>query len=417
MNRTKEHTDAKTKNDVSLYISRLERETGLKMSGTEPLAAMNYHDEIRAKDRAFSSYWNEITSSCNTPAIVPSPVPRKYRTTTKRRIHRAGKDIILCSDESTLTDRPSLLEPDSHSKAYSYLGGILNSPSSSALVKALNFIIIRGDYETHAVIFNVKKISADIVKGYTAIAEKLRDYMPDIASSFIFHDPEGSKYYLNTSSETDGNRLKKIFGSRTLKLEAGNITYRFSPECFSQVNLSICDTMLATADALLQHDKNSRLIDLYCGYGFFSCYLAEGFTEITGVDFSGASIDSARENMKFMKPGAKWTFHAKTIDSRSLARILPEPGLPEYIILDPPRNGTAPGIIETVAARNPVLALHIFCGVETIPGELGRWKKSGYNPVNCVPVDMFPGTSDIEVMVLLKRTQSVKTPSRSKSGR
>lgn len=402
---------------VSLYLRRLERETAVRLTGFEPLASMNYHDEIHAKDRAFSSYWNEIVHSCNATVIVPSPMARKYRTTTKRRIHRHGKEIILCSDETSASDKPSLLEPDTHAKAYAFLDGLLNSPSSSGLVKILNFIILRGDYETHAVIFNVKKTSADIVRGYTSIAEKLREYMPEIISSFIFNDPEGSRYYLNFSSGTDGGRLKKIFGSRTLSVETGNITFRFTPECFSQVNLSICDTLLATSDALLAHEFNSRLVDLYCGYGFFSCYLADSFTEITGVDFSGASVDCARENIKSLEPEAKWTFHAKKIEGRTLPRILPAHGTPEYVILDPPRNGTAPGVIEAVAARNPVLALHIFCGVENIPSELARWNRSGYQPVQCVPLDMFPGTPDIEVMVLLKKIQSVKTPSRSKSGR
>jgi tRNA/tmRNA/rRNA uracil-C5-methylase (TrmA/RlmC/RlmD family) len=417
MNRNKEQKDQNTGKEGSVYLTRLERETGIRLTGPEPLAAMNYHDEIRAKDRAFSTYWNGITSSCNVSAIVPSPLPRKYRTTTKRRIHHIGKEIILCSDETTLSDKPSALEPDSHAKAYTFLSGLLNSPSSSGTAKALNFIIIRGDYVSNIVIFNVKKINADIVKGCTSIAEKLKQYMENLISAFIFHDPEGSRYYLNTSSETEGIRLKRIFGSRILTLETGNIIYCYSPECFSQVNLSVCDALLATSEALLSPVKDSRLIDLYCGYGFFTCYLSGLFSEVTGVDFSGASIDSARENMKSLKQDVKWTFHAKKIDARSLNMTLPEPGMPEYIILDPPRNGTAPGVIETVAARNPVLVLHVFCGIETIPGELERWGKTGYLPVQCVPVDMFPGTPDIEVMVLLKKSQSVKTPSRSKSGR
>jgi len=403
MSGKKEHTGQGTKKGASLYLNHIERETRMKLPGPEPLAMMNYHDEIHAKDRAFSSYWNGITANCNASAIVPSPFPRKYRTTTKRRIHRTGKEIILCSDESSLSDKPSLLEPDSHAGAYTFLSGLLNSPSSSATAKALDFIIIRGDYVSHIVIFNVKKINDDIVKGCTSIAEKLKQYMENLISAFIFHDPEGSKHYLDTSSENEEIRLKRIFGSRILTLETGNIIYCYTPECFSRVNLSICDALLATSEALLSPAENSRLIDLYCGYGFFSCYLSDVFSEITGVDSSGPSIDSARENMKSLNPDAKWSFHASKIDSRSLNRILPEPGLPEYVILDPPRNGTAHGVIETVASRNPVHVLHIFCGVETLPAELARWEKTGYLPVQCVPIDMFPGTPDIEVMVLLKK--------------
>jgi tRNA/tmRNA/rRNA uracil-C5-methylase (TrmA/RlmC/RlmD family) len=407
----------KDKSEILPYLNRLERETKIQFTGPEPLASMNYDDEIRAKDRAFSSYWNDITGSCSAGVITPSPMPRKYRTTTKRRIHRTSRGILLCSDESSLTDKPSLLEPDTHSMAYTVLGELLNKTINSHIVKSLNFVIIRGDYETHAVIFNLKKINADIVKGYTGIAEKLKHSMGNLSSAYLFHDPEGSKYYLNTSSETDGNRLKRLFGSRSLSLKTEGITYKFSPDGFSQVNLSICSAMLQTAGSLLAHGSGSRLIDLYCGYGFFSCYLARSFEEIAGIDFSSSSIESARENMKMLRVKTKWTFHSKKVDRRSLSDSLPEPGKPEYIILDPPRNGTAPAVIEIVAARQPELVLHIFCGVETIPGEMTRWNKCGYEAVKCIPLDMFPGTPDVEVMVLLKKIQSGKTSSRSKSGR
>ena len=402
---------------ITSYVDRLERETKKKFNGPEPLANMKYEDELRAKDRAFSAYWNDITGSCSAGVIVPSPMPRKYRTTTKRRVHISERGLLLSSDESQKTDRPSLLEPDTHYDIYRILAGMLNTPVNKHIGKSLNFVIIRGDYETHTVIFNIKKINADIVKGFTRVAEKLKEQVQQINSAYLFHDPDGSKYYLNTSNDIDGLRLKRLFGNKMISLRAGGILYKYSPDGFSQVNLSICDSMLETACSLLEHDGEGRLLDLYSGYGFFSCYLAEKYSDIVGIDFAGTSIDAARDNMKMLKPRTKWTFHAKRIDIRSLRDTLPEPGMAEYVILDPPRNGTAHGVIAEIAERNPELVLHIFCGVETIPGEIEQWKHSGYQPVRCIPLDMFPGTPDVEVMVLLKRTHIPKTSSWSKFGK
>ncbi len=411
------NSNIKENKELVSYVQRLERETKIRFSGPEPLAKMKYEDELRSKDRAFSSYWNDITGKCSAGVIIPSPMPRKYRTTTKRRIHISQRGLLLSSDESLKTDKPSLLEPDSHYDIYRILAELLNTQINKTISKYLNFVIIRGDYETHTIIFNVKRINADVVKGFTKISGKLKEQVTRINSAFLFHDPDGSKYYLNASSEVDGLRLKRLFGNRMITLRAGGITYKYSPDGFSQVNLSICGAMLETAGSLLSHRDGGRLLDLYSGYGFFSCYLAQDFNEITGMDFSESSIDSARENMKMLKPSAKWTFHSKKIDVRSLRDSLPEPGIEEYIILDPPRNGTAPGVIETIAGRNPELVLHIFCGVETIPDGINSWRNSGYDPVKCIPLDMFPGTPDVEVMVLLEKVQSLKTSSRSKSGR
>ncbi len=387
------------------YITRLIFETDREFTGPEPLADMEYKDELLCKDRAFSSFWYETGGHCSSSRIIESPLPRKYRTTTKRRVHKRGGGVILASDEFSRSDSRSSLEPDFHADIYDELAGVLNSDINRRISGILNFVIIRGNYESCALIFNVKMMSGDTVNALTRIAERLRENNEKINAAFIYHDPEGSKYYFNTSSDVDGPRMKRLFGNRNLSIKVNETIYTFAPEGFSQVNLSICGEMLGTAQRLLQHKGKGRLLDLYCGYGFFSCFLAGDFVEIIGVDYGETAIDSARENMKRVKSGAKWEYHARRIEKKSIPSLLPAGRLPEYIILDPPRNGTAQGVIETLAMRGPELALHIFCGIETIPYELEKWERSGYEAVECVPLDMFPGTPDLEVMVLFRKNR------------
>jgi tRNA/tmRNA/rRNA uracil-C5-methylase (TrmA/RlmC/RlmD family) len=73
----------------------------------------------------------------------------------------------------------------------------------------------------------------------------------------------------------------------------------------------------------------------------------------------------------------------------------------DAILLDPPRSGTDKEVIEYIAARKPTRVLHIFCNVDIMPNELKRWTESGYSITRAIPFDMFPGTSAIEMMVLL----------------
>ncbi len=386
------------------YISRLNFETGIRLTGPEPLAEMDYTAELRCKDRAFSAYWYESGGTCPAAPVVASPLPRNYRTTTKRRVHKKGGGVILSSDELSMNDKPSLLEPEFHSAIYSRLGILLNEKINTRIAGVLNFIILRGNYDSASVIFNARVLNGDTVNSLTAIAEQLREFSGKLDSAFIYHDPEGSKYYLNTSSEIDGPRVKRLFGNRNLSVKVNDVIYTFSPDGFSQVNLSICPEMLNNAERLLKHEGKGRLLDLYCGYGFFSCFLSPGYEEITGIDYGESAIDSARENMKRVKSRGKWEFHARKIDRKTLPALLANVRLPEYLILDPPKNGTAQGVIETLAARAPERVLHIFCGLETIPYELEKWKRGGYSPVECIPLDMFPGTPDLEVMILFKRT-------------
>lgn len=399
------------------YLSRLIFETGITPAGPEPLAGMDYHDEIRCKDRAFSSYWYSLTDSCPASVIVESPFSRQYRTTTKRRIHRRGSQVILSSDEYSVSDAPSLLEPEFHSGIYSMLGSILNEDINRRIAGFLNFVIIRGNYESAAVIFNATVMNGETVNGFTKIAEHLKESSDSIESAFLYHDPEGSKYYLSTSSGIDGLRMKRLFGRRNLSIKTNDIIYTYNPEGFSQVNLSIAGAMLDTAGRLLSHEGGGRLLDLYCGYGFFSCFLAGNYDELTGIDYGETAIDSARENMKRTRSRCRWDFIVKRIDRKTLPAVLPGTRMPEYILLDPPRNGTSQGVIEYLASRGPELVLYIFCGLETIPYELEKFSRGGYRPAECVPLDMFPGTPDLEVMVLFEKNQYSGTRSSSKSGR
>ncbi len=73
----------------------------------------------------------------------------------------------------------------------------------------------------------------------------------------------------------------------------------------------------------------------------------------------------------------------------------------DVALLDPPRAGTMAGVIEALAARRPAKVLHIFCNIDIMPAELKRWEKGGYATSRVVPFDMFPGTSSMEIMVLL----------------
>jgi tRNA/tmRNA/rRNA uracil-C5-methylase (TrmA/RlmC/RlmD family) len=75
----------------------------------------------------------------------------------------------------------------------------------------------------------------------------------------------------------------------------------------------------------------------------------------------------------------------------------------EIQLLDPPRQGTDPGVILALAKRCPKRVVHVFCGTDVIPKELTVWNSKGYKIKKIQPLDLFPGTSHIETMVLLEK--------------
>jgi tRNA/tmRNA/rRNA uracil-C5-methylase (TrmA/RlmC/RlmD family) len=156
---------------------------------------------------------------------------------------------------------------------------------------------------------------------------------------------------------------------------------------------------------MLELSGGDQVLDLYCGYGLFSLSVADKIRNVTGVELSGDSIRDAKKNAERMHI-ENCKYIEGDIDEGCLERIFSSHSKITKVILDPPRNGTKPGVIEIIAAKKIERVLHIFCNIELMPAELTRWSDCGYEITKSVPFDMFPGTSEIEVMVVLEKMQT-----------
>ncbi|MGE5498019.1 MAG: hypothetical protein ACM3Q2_08120 [Syntrophothermus sp.] len=392
---------------ASLLIGNQDRRahTGIDV---EPLAELSYEEELKKKNEAIKKFWKEHELPVKPDSIVPSPKPRNYRTTTKRRVIRVKNrfQLAFSTDLKKVSNElfvPSPLETDEHSAIYNYIAGRINEPVYHGVGSALNFVIIRGSYSEFSVIFNVHILTGQVVRKLKALAEEISEREPMLISAFIYLDPSRSDYYLESFRPQDQMSFKKLFGPDKLFVRFEERTYSFHPTGFSQVNQSMIPVMVKKAKDLLLPAESSTFIDLYCGYGLFALYMADYFEETIGIEAEGNSIRSAIENKDHIKTKGKVRFTAKRITAESIEDVLPENYSTEIYLLDPPRQGTEKGVIKKIAQRMPEKVIHIFCNVDKIPEEVKEWKKNNYMIQKVVPLDMFPGTPNLEVMILLKR--------------
>jgi tRNA/tmRNA/rRNA uracil-C5-methylase (TrmA/RlmC/RlmD family) len=373
-----------------------------------PLAHFPYSQELQLKNRALAQFW-ESNRLPGVPApIIASPRHRRYRTTSKRRTFLRGPYLYLVFGDKLLKTQKkgfleSPLEPPEHAAIYAFLQRKLSEPAYKLLASHLNHLIIRGNYRELAVIFNVRKMDGPLVRKLKVAAEHLRNLAGPVTAAFAYLDPTGSDYYFEKRRPDDKMQFKKLFGPAQLEVQFGRNRYQFHPTSFSQVNESIVETMLAQTRELLAPDRNERLIDLYCGYGLFSHYLAADYRKVTGIDAEGPSIRAAQANAKLNRTAAKCRFLARDITPKAISDLLPPSTEPLALILDPPRQGPHRGVIAAIGERAPEKILHIFCGVDQIPEALKKWQASNYQVEKVVPLDMFPGTANLEVLILLKK--------------
>jgi tRNA/tmRNA/rRNA uracil-C5-methylase (TrmA/RlmC/RlmD family) len=389
--------------------------TGLPITGAAPLVSLPYGDEMALKQKTITEFFRKMRLEGDWEPLSPSPFSRLYRTTTKRRVIFAFKKFLLAMGEgskerSVEVRDEARLEPRQHTALYEFLLAKLNEPLFAIVARRCNYLIVRGSYKEFCVIFNMHKLDGPTVRKLKILAGQVAKTGTNVISAFVVLDPSRSKYYLDKRETESRFAVKKLFGPDTLRQEAAGRTYLYDAVSFSQVNQSMAPLMLKKAALLLDVAgggcAQARLVDLYCGYGLFTLHLAKHFGEAWGIDCEAASIRRARDtaaHSKDIPPSTKIRFFAGQVTSRSLEELLPTPGdRPEMVVLDPPRRGTEIGVIGAVANRAPEKVLHIFCNIDIIPEELEQWKRVGYHTSKIVPLDMFPGTPSLEVLVLLE---------------
>jgi len=394
-------------------------------NGLEPLAAYPYMTEQMVKVSAFTKFWMDNNLPGEILPLIPAPKPRAYRGTTRRKVMFNGHSLMLGFGDQQADAFPkkgmmsiaeSSIEPDDHHAIYELIGKKLLTKPYHELTEALNFLIIR-DTGEKAVIFNVAELNGEIVRKLKLMGEMLAKTTHKIVSAWVYHDPSRSEYYLDQKSLEPGTmRIKKLFGYDELSLTINDIKFRVSPFTFSQVNVPMMKVMVGRVRDLSNPRLKSggeeesggvRLIDLYCGYGLFSHVLADMFSEIYGIDSSKAGIESAKQLVERRKKvgHAIGSMHFKDafITKDTVVSHLPPPDdTKEIIILDPPRQGTADGVIQAIARRKPEMVIHIFCAINEIEKAVREWKKHGYVPECTQALDMFPGTPTLETIVVLK---------------
>jgi len=394
---------------IRLETRRSAKKPPEEFEKTEPLVFLSYEDELKIKSASLKKYLADNRIKSNPANIIPSPLPRKYRTTSKRKVYESkGKFYLLFADESYVTHpeffRPSLLEPDEHGAIFEYLINLFNQPGYIFLARALNFLIIRGGYKEFSLIFNINKINADVIKKLKIVSEKLKESELKIISVFSYYDPTKSEYYFESERPEKEVAFKKFFGPDYLFLKLNDKKFSYHPTSFSQINESIIPLLVNKTKELLKPDKDECFFDLYCGYGLFACNYSNLYSETWGIEAIGESVRSAALNAKYLAKDEKIKFIAKRITAESLEKSLPgKVREKEVFLLDPPRNGTEKGVIEVIAERNPYKIVHIFCSVDEIPKGIGEWEKCGYKLKSLTPLDLFPGSPNLEVIALLER--------------
>jgi tRNA/tmRNA/rRNA uracil-C5-methylase (TrmA/RlmC/RlmD family) len=369
---------------------------------------LTYEQELPLKSAALEEFWR-AASPDGPPlsALIPSPQGRAYRTVTKRKVFLDGRRRFLGLVDPDaqrtaggLEVQTCLIEPASHGAVFSAVAAHINRAQNRTIASCLRYVIVRGTGAAQAVILSVDGITPAVVREANGLSRSITRAAHSVTGVFLFEDPSDGRYYLGSGVAAAARQFRKLFGERELATTTAGVRFAVHPLAFSQVNAGGAEILVSEARRLLRPAREDRLLDLYCGTGLFALCLAPHVRQVTGVESSPHGVTAAIANARGQR---HVRFHRDTVTPESISRHGGVPGPRDLVILDPPRGGTEEGIIETVAGRSPMRVLHIFCNTGVIAAELERWRNCGYAVTAAVPVDMFPGTAAVEILVLLEK--------------
>jgi len=194
-----------------------------------------------------------------------------------------------------------------------------------------------------------------------------------------------------------------LWGSEYIEDELCGLRFKISPLSFYQINPRQAEKLYRRVLEYASPDGVGTVLDLYCGTGTISLCLARGAKFVYGAEIVGDAVENARQNAE-----ANSIENAEFLlgDAGEAAKRLAQAGIsPDAVVVDPPRKGLSPDVIETVAEMYPERVVYVSCDPATLARDLKLFAGRGYMPKAGTAVDMFPRTCHVETVVLTSRVK------------
>jgi 23S rRNA (uracil1939-C5)-methyltransferase len=256
----------------------------------------------------------------------------------------------------------------------------------------LKHVILKSSHATGEVMVIIVT-NGELDEELTTIASRLMEAYPSIVS--MIHS-------VNTVDGTNiGRSFKVIKGKKTIQEKLGNLTFSISPPAFFQVNVEQMKVLYDQVVTYANLQGTETVLDLYCGTGTISLFLAEHARYVHGIEEVAMAIEDATTNAR-LNGVANVKFHAGKVET-VLPAMLEAGAKADVIVLDPPRQGCDRNVLEAATAMNPSHMVYVSCDPATLARDLRILQEMGYKTREVQPVDMFPQTSHVECVVLITR--------------
>ena len=188
-----------------------------------------------------------------------------------------------------------------------------------------------------------------------------------------------------------------LYGQDYFYEELLGLKFKITPFSFFQTNSLGAEVLYSTVREFVGETKDRTIFDLYSGTGTIAQILAPVAKEVIGVEIVEEAVTAAKENAE-----ANGLTNCSFLAGDVLKVIDEIEEKPDFIVLDPPREGIHPKALpKIVDLYRCEKMLYISCKPTSLARDLVEFAKYGYRVEKVCCVDMFPGTVHVETVVLL----------------
>ena len=187
---------------------------------------------------------------------------------------------------------------------------------------------------------------------------------------------------------------KCLFKKEDGYIKLNNLKYMISNKSFFQINTSNITALYDNILKLGNFTKDDVVIDLYCGVGSISLYVAKYVRKVIGIEIVEDAISDAKMNAEINNIN-NVSFICSDVAKSNFSLIDGD-----ILIVDPPRTGIDKQTIEVINNKKIKKIIYVSCEPMTLVRDIKCL--NNYKIVSINVVDMFPQTHHIESVVLLK---------------
>ena len=377
--------------------------------GSCTLQAIPYEEQLALKESHIRRLLSPVVrnENCRWLPIAGSPSSYEYRNKMEFTFGDEFKDGPLVLGQHKKGSTYDLVSAECCCLIDEDVRSIVRTTVAYVTEKGLPFFhkLRHEGYLRHLLVRKARKtgeILVDIVTT-TQVQFDWSEWAANIASLPFAGQLRGVLHTANDSlSDTirnDGTRV--LYGAESITEELLGLQFRITPFSFFQTNSEGAEVLYsAVRDRVLEVTGASGgvIFDLYSGTGTIGQLLAPVARKVVGIEIVEEAVVAARANAEL-----NGLSNCEFVAGDVLKKLDEVAERPDFIVLDPPREGVNPKALSKILAYGVKHMVYISCKPTSLANDLAAIQDAGYRVVSVQPVDMFPQTPHVETVVLLSK--------------